>query len=157
MQVWRNLDHGSPSWTLRLAGPGWRASVLDCPDLSAGSLTGRKIAVSPESLNFCKTDAETATVTAHEVEHALASHEAEMLVQDLCLVIDRIQMVEQRRGAGFFSSIPPPEMEMIMQDHCLVTRPRMLPLYLVIALFCSMLAILFACLYHIADSLAFRL
>lgn len=67
MQVWRNLDHGSPSWTVHLEGPGWQALVLDCPNLSAGFLPGGKIAVSPESLHFCKMDAETATVTAHEV------------------------------------------------------------------------------------------
>ncbi|KAL3746184.1 hypothetical protein ACJRO7_015177 [Eucalyptus globulus] len=54
MRVWRNSDGGPPSWTVRLEGPGRRASVLDRPYIAPGCLPGGKLAVSPESLNSAR-------------------------------------------------------------------------------------------------------
>ncbi|KAI6680573.1 hypothetical protein NL676_034454 [Syzygium grande] len=100
---------------------------------------GGKIAVSPESLHFYKMDAETATVTAHEVGHTRASHGAEMLLQDLCLVIQYIQVVEQPYWIGYFSSLVP-KVKMIMKNHYLVIGLPIPPPYVVIGVFSSLLA-----------------
>ncbi|XP_030523670.1 uncharacterized protein LOC115736227 [Rhodamnia argentea] len=127
MRVWRNLDEGPPSWTVRLDGPGWQASVLDFPDLSAGG----KIAASPD-----------------EIGHTMASDGAERLVQDICLVIHHIQFLEKRCKAGFFSSIFP-KVKMIMKDRCLLIGIRMPPSYFMIGVFCLLAALAIRRLYRV--------
>ncbi|KAL3746183.1 hypothetical protein ACJRO7_015176 [Eucalyptus globulus] len=107
---------------------------MDCPDLSPASLPGGQMAVSAESLDFCKTDAETASIAAQEVGHTMARHGEEMFVQDISLAIRYIHIVELPWWLGFLNSLLP-KVKMIMEDHRLEVGLPLPPPYVMLGVF----------------------
>ncbi|WCJ20626.1 Peptidase family M48 family protein [Euphorbia peplus] len=75
---------GSIAETSHLDGLNWEVIVVNDPKIkNAFCLPGGKILVFKRLLEFMKTDAEIATVIAHEVGHLVARHNAEWLTVSL--------------------------------------------------------------------------
>jgi predicted Zn-dependent protease len=61
----------------------WEVTLFDSPDINAFALPGGKIGVYTGLLKVTKTDAQLATVLAHEVGHVISRHGAERMSQQM--------------------------------------------------------------------------
>nr|BBE27824.1 Oma1-like protein [Beta vulgaris subsp. vulgaris] len=73
----RKKHSGAKITTNHLEGMNWEIFVVDKPLVESSYLLGGKIVVYTGLLNHCNSDAELATIIAHQVGHAVARHEAE--------------------------------------------------------------------------------
>ncbi|KAI3909068.1 hypothetical protein MKW98_011429 [Papaver atlanticum] len=73
--------------TYHLEGLNWEIVVVDEPIVSASCIAGGKVVVFTGLLNHFRSDAEIATVIAHEVGHLVARHGAEKLSKIIWLII----------------------------------------------------------------------
>ncbi|KAI3942330.1 hypothetical protein MKW92_041467 [Papaver armeniacum] len=81
---------GSQVVTYHLEGLDWEILVVDEPTVNAICMPGGKIVVFTGLLNRFKSDAEVATILAHEVGHVVARHGAENITNTMCFVILRL-------------------------------------------------------------------
>ncbi|XP_026453095.1 mitochondrial metalloendopeptidase OMA1-like [Papaver somniferum] len=84
MKVKRNRKKGA---TYHLEGLHWEILVVNEPRVNAISIPGGKIVVFTGLLDVFKTDAEIATIVAHEVGHLVARHKAEFVSKFTWLII----------------------------------------------------------------------
>ncbi|WRX19439.1 Peptidase M48 - like 2 [Theobroma cacao] len=80
-------QRGSQPTTSHLEGLAWELMVINEPVINAFCLPGGKIVVFTGLLEHFKTDAELATIIAHEVAHAVARHVAEQITKNLWFTI----------------------------------------------------------------------
>nr|BAU25610.1 Oma1-like protein [Beta vulgaris subsp. vulgaris] len=73
----RKKHSGAKITTNHLEGLNWEIFVVDKPLVESSYLFGGKIVVYTGLLNHCNSDAELATIIAHQVGHAVARHQAE--------------------------------------------------------------------------------
>ncbi|WOK94286.1 hypothetical protein Cni_G02988 [Canna indica] len=78
---------GSKPMTKHLEGLNWEVLVVRDNAVNAFCLPGGKIVVFTGLLDHFRRDAEVATVISHEVGHAIARHNVEMLTKNLWLSI----------------------------------------------------------------------
>nr|BAU25611.1 Oma1-like protein [Beta vulgaris subsp. vulgaris] len=82
--------HSGAKITTNHEGMNWEIFVVDKPWVESSCIFGGKIVVYTGLLNHCISDAELATIIAHQVGHAVARHEAEhwtTLLWSILLVI----------------------------------------------------------------------
>ncbi|XP_054787219.1 mitochondrial metalloendopeptidase OMA1 [Prosopis cineraria] len=78
---------GSQAATSHLDGLNWEVLVVNEPVVNAFCLPGGKIVVFTGLLEHFRSDAEIATILAHEVGHAVARHSAEGITKNLWVAI----------------------------------------------------------------------
>ncbi|KAI3923872.1 hypothetical protein MKW92_011736 [Papaver armeniacum] len=86
-RVKKNREKGFRVATYHLEGLNWEILVVDKPEVNALCIPGGKIVVFTGLLDTFRTDAEMATIIAHEVGHLVARHIAEFISKFMCLII----------------------------------------------------------------------
>lgn len=87
-------ERGDKASTQHLTAFNWEILVVDDPIVNAFCLPGGKIMVFTGLLNAFPSDAEIATVIAHEVGHAVARHAAEGMTSNLWFAILQIILLQ---------------------------------------------------------------
>lgn len=87
-------EHGEKASTQHLKAFNWEILVVDDPIVNAFCLPGGKIMVFTGLLNAFPSDAEIATVIAHEVGHAVARHAAEGITSNLWFAVLQIILLQ---------------------------------------------------------------
>ncbi|KAF0932551.1 hypothetical protein E2562_010433 [Oryza meyeriana var. granulata] len=90
----RGKARGAQPQTNHLDGLNWEVIVVRDDLVNAMCLPGGKIIVFTGLLSHFKTDAEIATVLAHEVGHAIARHSAEMITKNMWFWILQIIILQ---------------------------------------------------------------
>ncbi|RZC80711.1 hypothetical protein C5167_043290 [Papaver somniferum] len=86
-RVKKSREKGFRVATYHLEGLNWEILVVDKPEVNALCIPGGKIVVFTGLLDAFRTDAEIATIIAHEVGHLVARHKAEFISQIMWLII----------------------------------------------------------------------
>ncbi|XP_006649023.2 mitochondrial metalloendopeptidase OMA1 [Oryza brachyantha] len=90
----RGKERGAEPETRHLDGLNWEVIVVRDDLVNAMCLPGGKIVVFTGLLDHFKTDAEIATVLAHEVGHAIARHSAEMITKNMWFWVLQIVILQ---------------------------------------------------------------
>ncbi|KAI3942335.1 hypothetical protein MKW92_041472 [Papaver armeniacum] len=96
---------GSKVATYLLEGLDWETLVVDEPIINAFCYPGGKILVYTGLLDYLRSDAEVASVLAHEVGHAVARHGPEYISNTLCFEFLKIILNTLFRSTGDTTSL----------------------------------------------------
>ncbi|KAI3886035.1 hypothetical protein MKX03_003616 [Papaver bracteatum] len=96
---------GSKVATYHLYGLKWEILVVNEPTVNAFCVPGGKIVVFTGLLDNFKSDAEVATILAHEVGHAVARHGPEYISNSLCFEFLKITLNTLFRNTGDTTSL----------------------------------------------------
>ncbi|CAJ1978896.1 unnamed protein product [Sphenostylis stenocarpa] len=87
-------ERGSPTGPSHLDGLNWEILVVNEPVVNAFCLPGGKIVLFSGLFEHFKSDAEIATIIAHEVGHAVGRHSAEGITKNLCFGVLQLMLYQ---------------------------------------------------------------
>ncbi|XP_058776518.1 mitochondrial metalloendopeptidase OMA1-like [Vicia villosa] len=110
--LWLRLIRRSPPSMSHLDGLNWEILVVNASELTCECYGGGKMAISQVMINHFSTDAEIATLIAHEVAHIVARHLAEKVAKSawiliVCMLLEKFINIDYNKQVWpLFSVLP---------------------------------------------------